>query len=254
MQFIDLSKPIRYNPGDPFFMKVKIKRKPHKRSKLLVRALGLPFSLFPKQFKGWADDNIRKMGVHSTTHVDAPWHYGPSCMGKKAKTIDEVPLDWCYGKGIKIDMTHKEDFDPISKKNIQQFLVQNQLELAPGNIVLIHTGRDKLMGSKEFFYRGTGMSAEATTWLIQQGIKLMGIDQWGWDLPLPYLIKKAKKTKNPDLFWEAHLVGLHHEYCHMEQLTNLGSLPTSGFEVAAFPLRIEGGSAAPVRVVGIIRD
>ncbi|MEL7533704.1 MAG: cyclase family protein, partial [Bacteroidota bacterium] len=41
---------------------------------------------------------------------------------------------------------------------------------------------------------------------------------------------------------------------HMEQLTNLDALPTTGFEVAAFPLKIKGGSAAPARVVAILKD
>lgn len=96
------------------------------------------------------------------------------------------------------------------------------------------------------------MSKEATLWLIQQGIKVMGIDQWGWDLPLKYLAEEAIRNNNKELFWEGHLVGLDHEYLHMEQLTNLCHLPLSGFKVAAFPLKIKGGSAAPARVVAIL--
>ena len=175
-------------------------------------------------------------------------------MGKRAKTIDEVPLEWCFGEGIVIDMTHKRDFDPITSTDIQVFLEKEKLSLVSDMIVLVKTGRDKLMGTKDFFYQGTGMSAEATKWLIKQGIRVMGIDQWGWDLPLPYLIKKAKEANNTELFWEAHLVGVDYEYCHMEQLTNLDALPTIGFNVAAFPLKIQGGSAAPARVVAILNE
>ena len=98
------------------------------------------------------------------------------------------------------------------------------------------------------------MSAEATRWLIDQGIKVMGIDQWGWDLPLHYLIKQAKKENNRDLFWEAHLVGYEKEYCHIEQLVNLDALPYTGFDIAVFPLKIVGGSAAPARVVALFKD
>ncbi len=254
MRIIDLSKTIQYNPGDPFFMKVKVKHKPHKKAKWLIRYLGLPFKLFPKNFTGWADDSIQKMGVHSTTHLDAPWHYGPLCEGKKAKTIDEVPLEWCYGEGLVLDMRDKPDFEAISVKDIQDFLTKHMLEVKPNMIVLIMTGRDQYMGTEKFFTHGTGMSAEATKWLIDQGVKMMGIDQWGWDLPLPYLVEEAKKQQNPDLFWEAHLVGVDKEYCHMEQLTNLNSLPHSGFNVAAFPLKIKGASAGPTRVVAMMED
>ena len=100
MKVIDLSKPIKFNRNDPFFMQVKVKHKPHRVSKLLVRLLGLPFRLFPKDFVGWADDTITKMGVHSTTHIDAPWHYGPISAGRPAQTIDEIPLERCIGPGV----------------------------------------------------------------------------------------------------------------------------------------------------------
>jgi kynurenine formamidase len=254
MKIIDLSKPIQYNPGDPFFMKVKIKHKPHRKARWLIRVFGLPFRLFPKGFVGWADDSIRQMGVHATTHIDAPWHYAPTCAGQPAKTIDQVPLDWCYGDGIVLDMRHKPDFEAITVADLQGFLDARGLSLRPGMIVLIQTGRDRLMGTKAFYKVGTGMSADATRWLIGQGIKVMGIDQWGWDLPLPYLVQQAKATGNPELFWEAHLVGRDLEYCHMEQLTNLAALPTTGFKVAVFPLKIVGASAAPARVVALLDE
>ncbi|HSZ72101.1 MAG TPA: cyclase family protein [Cytophagaceae bacterium] len=254
MKIIDLSKPIRYNAQDPWFMRVKIKQKIHAKSKWLIRLLGLPFKLFPKNFTGWADDTIVKMGVHSTTHIDAPWHYSPTCNGKPSKTADQIPLEWCIGEGIVIDMTHKVDFDEITVADIELFLQQQQLEIKPRMIVLIRTGRARFNGTKDFHKVGTGMSAAATEWLINKGIKVMGIDSWGWDLPLPYLIQKAKETGDPDLFWQAHLVGQRKEYCHMEQLVNLDQLPYSGFTVSALPLKIVGASAAPARVVAILNE
>ncbi len=252
MQIIDLSKPIKYNKNDPWFMRVKIKHKPHHKAKWLIRLLGLPFKLFPKNFIGWADDTIVNMGVHATTHIDAPWHYAPTCNGKPAKTIDQIPLEWCFNKGIVIDMAHKQDFDEITVNDIKDFLNREKLVLKEGMIVLIKTGRDKFNGTKDFHKKGTGMSAKATEWLINKGIKVMGIDAWGWDLPLLYQIKKAKETKSAEIFWNAHLVGKNKEYCHMEQLVNLDELPYSGFTVAVFPLKIVGGSAAPARVVAIL--
>ncbi len=252
MKIVDLSKPIQYNADDPWFMKVKIKHKPHKKAKWLIRILGLPFKLFPKNFVGWADDTIVKMGVHSTTHIDAPWHYSPTCNGEPAKTIDQVPLDWCYGDGLVIDMKHKPDFEEITVADVESFLKKEKLSVEKDMIVLIKTGRDKFNGTKDFHKIGTGMSAEATEWLIDKGVKVMGIDAWGWDLPLPHLIKKAKETNDPDLFWQAHLVGQRKEYCHMEQLVNLDMLPYSGFKVAVFPLKIVGASAAPARVVAMM--
>jgi kynurenine formamidase len=252
-KIIDLSKTIEYNKNDPWFMRIKIKHKPHSKAYLLIRYfIGLPKNLFPNGFKGWADDSIKQMGVHASTHIDAPWHYGPTVNGKKAKTIDEVPLEWCYGEGVMINMSHKEEHDPITVNDLKKDLEKSGAQIKQGTIVLIRTDRDKFSGTKEFPFKGTGMSKEATEWLIDQGVKVMGIDQWGWDLPLKYMAEKAKKENNPKLFWEGHLVGTEKEYCHMEQLTNLSALPSYGFKVAVFPLKIKGASAAPARVVAIL--
>ena len=90
------------------------------------------------------------MGVHSTTHIDAPWHYAPKTNGERSKTIDEIPLEWCYGDGIVIDMAHKADFDPITVDDLDEFIKANNLMLQPNMIVLIKTGRDKFNGTKDF--------------------------------------------------------------------------------------------------------
>jgi len=253
MKLIDLSKPIRYDRGDPFFMQVRIRHKRHATARLLVRALGLPFRLFPKDFVGWADDTITKMGVHSTTHIDAPWHYGPTSGGAPAKTIDEFPLERGIGPGVVLDMMHKADNDPVTAADMEVALAKTGAHLTADTIVLIRTGRDKLLGTKAYWKSGTGMSAAATHWLLDRGVTVMGIDQWGWDLPFHAQIAKSRATNDNTLFWEAHRVGQCRPFWHIEQLTNLGALPPHGFEVAVFPLRIVGASAAPARVVAMLR-
>lgn len=253
MKVIDLSKPIQFNSRDPFFMRVKVKHKRHAAARLLVRLLGLPFRLFPKDFVGWADDTITRMGVHSTTHIDAPWHYGPTSGGAPAKTIDEMPLELCIGPGVVLDMTHKADNEPITIADMEAALGRTGAALTERTIVLIRTGRDKHIGTKHYWKTGTGMTAASTEWLLDRGVTVMGIDQWGWDLPFHAQIAKSKATGDDTLFWEAHRVGQRRPYWHMEQLVNLGALPASGFEIAVFPLRIVGASAAPARVVAIMR-
>jgi kynurenine formamidase len=252
MKVIDLSKPVRFNRDDPFFMRVKVKHKPHWMAKALVRILGLPFRLFPRDFVGWADDTV-SMGVHATTHIDAPWHYGPMSGGARAQTIDEIPLERCIGPGVVLDLTHKADDDPITVADMEAALAKTGATLTPETIVLIRTGRDRLTGTKDFWKTGTGMSAAATEWLLDRGVTVMGIDQWGWDLPFRAQIAKSRATGDATLFWEAHRVGQRRPYWHMEQLANLEALPPTGFEVAVFPLKIVGASAAPARVVAILR-
>ena len=253
-RMIDLSKPIQFYPEEPFVMKVKIQHKSHKAGKFLLPLLGLPFRLLPKGFIGWADDTIKKMGVHSVTHVDAPWHYGPVVGGKKAATIDELPLEWFYGDGVVIDMTHKKDMELITKADLTQFVETSGIMIQPGTIVLIRTDGDRLMGKKGYMTHGTGVSGEATEWLIDQGVKVMGIDQWGWDRPLAKTAKLVRGGADRDTFWEGHRVGLRKEYCHIEQIVGLHQLPKDGFKVMALPLPLVGCSASPIRLVAIIED
>ena len=249
---VDLSKPIRYNRRDPFFMRVKIRHKPHWHGRWMVRFLGLPWRLMPRDFLGWADDTITRMGVHATTHIDAPWHYGPESGGQRAATIDEIPLDKCIGPGVVIDMTLKADGEIINVADLEGALALSGASLAPGTIVLIRTGRDRYMGTREFWKRGTGMGAAATEWLIDQGVSVMGIDQWGWDAPFQHQIAQSKREGRRDIFWEGHRVGQRKPYWHMEQLTNLDALPVHGFKVCVFPLKLVGASAAPARVVALL--
>ncbi|MEM6746130.1 MAG: cyclase family protein [Pseudomonadota bacterium] len=258
MKVVDLSKPIQYNRDDPRFMRVRIKHKPHWIARWLVRALGLPFKLMPKDFVGWADDTITHMGVHSTTHIDAPWHYGPKSgepgQETDALTVEHVPLDKCIGPGVMIDMTSKEEGDVITAQDLQTELARTGATITDGTIVLIRTGRDQFMGTKEYWKRGTGMGADATSWLIDQGSIVMGIDQWGWDVPFHHQIDQSKKGQRDDLFWEGHRLGQRKPYWQMEQLVNLGALPSHGFQVCVFPLKLVGASAAPARVVALFDE
>jgi kynurenine formamidase len=206
----------------------------------------------PEDFEGWADDTITKMGVHATTHVDVPWHYGATCGGQPAATIDEIPLDRCLGPGVVFDMHHKRDFEPITVAVLEASLAASGAVLTERTIALIRTGRDRYIEQADYWKRGTGMSAAATEWLIDRGIVLMGIDQWGWDVPLLEQVRRAKADNDREVFWEAHRVGLRRPFSHMEQLVNSGSLPLHGFTVAVFPLKLVGASAAPARVVAFV--
>lgn len=98
------------------------------------------------------------------------------------------------------------------------------------------------------------MSSAATEWLIDRGIKVMGIDQWGWDLPFHVQIKQSRASDDRTLFWAGHLVGRRKPYWHMEQIRGLDQLPAHGFDVAVFPLRLKDASAAPARVVAFLYE
>jgi kynurenine formamidase len=203
---------------------------------------------------GWAVDQV-KMNTHSGPHVDAPWHYFPTSEGAKARTIDEMPLDWFYGNSVVLDFRYKPAGSQVSADEVKQALEKIKYKLKPRDIVLIQTGADKTWGTDEYVRAGCGMGREATLWLIEQGVKVMGIDAWGWDRPFWAIKEEFKRTGNRNMLWEGHRAGIEKEYCHIEKLANLDKLPRPfGFEVACFPIKVTGGSAGWCRPVAIFRD
>jgi kynurenine formamidase len=254
MRIVDLSVTLENDAHwAPWYARNSVKNQSHAFGAWVIWWL---FGIGKKHLRtglGWANDTI-KLSTHGTTHVDAPWHYAPTSEGKPAKTIDEVPLEWCYGPGVVLDVRHKPLDQPVTSGDCEAALAKANHTLRPGDIVLIQTGADRLLGSREYFARGPGVSAEATRWFCERGVKLMGIDAWGWDAPLGGQAKRALATGRNDLFWEAHFVGVDKEYCQIERLTQLDRLPATGFTVCAFPLKVRRGSAGPARVVALVPD
>lgn len=203
---------------------------------------------------GWAYEGVM-LGTHTGTHMDAPWHYHPTMSGgQRAITIDEVPLEWCYGRGVKLDFSDKGDGYLVTARDVEEKLAENGLSLKEGDIVLVQSGADPYCGSEEYMVRGCGMGREATNYITSFGVKVMGTDAWSWDRPLPLVAEEFARTHDRSIIWEGHFAGIDRGYCHIEKLTNLGKLPPAGFKVVCFPIKIEGGSAGWVRPVAILEE
>ena len=251
-RIIDLSTDLDNNKSwAPWWARTKVKHQGHVLGKWIIRFLFGVKSSFLKTGLGWAHDEI-SLSTHGTTHLDAPWHYAPYSEGEVARTIDQIPLHWCYANAVKLDMRHKQDQDPVSIRDLQEELQRIDYTIQPCDIVLICTGDDRMLGSRDYFHKGMGVSAEATKWILDHGVKITGIDSWGWDQGLQTMAERAKQSRRGDLFWEAHFVGVEKEYCHLERLTNLDKLPAKNFRVCCFPLKVKNASAGPARVVAIL--
>lgn len=200
---------------------------------------------------GWAFEGVM-LGSHTGTHLDAPWHYHPTMSGgQRAITIDEVPLEWCYGDGVKLDFSDKGDGYLITAADVEAKLKEIDHELKAGDIVLIQSGADPYCDSEEYLVRGCGMGRESTNYLTERGVTIVGTDAWSWDRPLPLVAKEFVENHDKSVIWEGHFAGIDRGYCHIEKLTNLDKLPATGYKVACFPIKIEGGSAGWVRPVAI---
>jgi len=143
----------------------------------------------------------------------------------------------------------------IITEDVKAALAKINYTLKARDIVLIQTDTDKMWGKAEYFNSGAGVSGPATRWLIDQGIKVMGIDTWGWDQPFWAQKERFKATGDKSVIWEAHRVGKDKEYCQIEKLANLDLLPRPfGFKISCFPVKVKGGSAGWTRVVAMFED
>jgi kynurenine formamidase len=253
MWIIDLSAPITPTPPDAApFERVEIKSTSHAEGAAQAQAmLAVPASLL-RNGEGWAVEEFTRLGTHSVTHIDAPWHYNSTIRGEPAATIDRLPLEWFFADGVVLDMTSKADGEKIHVLDVEAALAAVNYKLRPLDIVLLRTGRDAYYGRPDYVLRGPAVSPEATHWLYERGVRVMGIDARGWDGPLDRQAAEALARREPGVFWAAHHCDL--AYSQIERLVNLASLPPTGFKVSCFPMKIHRGSAGPARVVAILLD
>jgi kynurenine formamidase len=251
MRIVDLSAPIVAGPESaPEPLRTDIDFVDHAGGAAQIAAMfGVGRELL-REGEGWAVETFTRFGTHNSTHVDAPYHYNSTIAGRPAETIDQLPLDWFFRPGVVLDFHDRADGHTIEVAELETALERAGHELAERDIVLVRTGRDAYLGELDYMIRGPGVSATATRWLYDRGVRVMGIDAWGWDRPLHLQAEEALATGRSGVFWAAHQADL--AYSQIERLANLDQLPPSGFTVACFPLRLVGGSGAPARVVAIL--
>jgi kynurenine formamidase len=248
---VDLSVPIESGPADaPDLLRTHIEFADHSAGAEQIEAMfGVGRELL-RDGEGWAVETFTRLGTHNSTHIDAPYHYNSRIAGEPAETIDQLPLDWFFRPGVVLDFHTRKDDEVIDVEDLPAALEAAGHELAERDIVLVRTGRDRFYGEPDYMARGPGVSAAATRWLYDHGVRVMGIDAWGWDRPLHLEAEEALASGRRGIFWAAHQADL--PYSQIERLANLDQLPSAGFTVAAFPLSLVGGSAAPARVVAIL--
>ena len=256
-RFVDLSIAIEPGlPSDPPIMIPKVDYVDHSMGAEQMKDFfpGVKKEQLPMGL-GWALEFVT-LTTHSGTHLDAPYHYHPTMdRGKPSLTIDEVPLDWCFSSGVLLDFRHKKDGERITVKDVEKELNRIKYEIKPLDIVLVQTGAEAAWGTPQYLVKGAGMDRESTLFLTEKGVKVVGIDAWSWDRPLPFLAKEFKETQDPRVIWEAHFAGIEIGYCHMEKLANLSAIGRPyGFTVCCFPIKIKRASAGWCRPVAIVEE
>ena len=259
-RIIDLSVPLENNPfADPPGNNPAIEYRTHKdgAGEIVKFFPGLKESDLPDG-EGWAIEWIR-LSTHNTTHLDAPYHFHSTMnrkLGEKERaiTIDEVPLEWCFQPGVKLDFRHFGDGYVVTARDVEDELRRIGHALQPLEIVVVNTRAGSRYGQPDYVSAGCGMGYEATMYLLERGVRLTGTDAWSWDAPFAYTARRIAETGDTSLIWEGHKAGRDIGYCHLEKLHNLESLPGDGFTICCFPHKIRGASAGWTRAVAIFED
>jgi arylformamidase len=170
--------------------------------------------------------SMLNFGAHTGTHVDAPAHFIEG-----AAKVESLPLDALIGEAIVIEVP--QEFLAID----EEFVKKNYVEGAER--VLFKTRNSAFWSEAEpqFHTDFTYLDLAAAKWLVEQGIKLVGID---------YLsIEKYASEKH-----ETHLALLSHGVVILEGL-NLTGISAGKYELICLPLRLRSnkGDGAPARVV-----
>jgi kynurenine formamidase len=255
-RLIDISIALENDvPADPPFQRVSIDYTNHRQSAPQV------VSLFPglkvedlQDGEGWAVEQAN-ISTHNGTHLDAPYHYASTMNhGERAITIDEVPLDWCLQPGVKLDFRHFPDGYVATAADVAAELARIGHTLKPLEIVLVNTSAGAKYGRADYVPSGCGMGRESTLYLLERGVRVTGTDAWSWDAPFVYMARRYAETHDPRPIWQGHRAGREIGYCHLEKLHNLEALPSSGFLVSCFPVKIRAASAGWTRAVAIIEE
>ncbi|RIK40205.1 MAG: cyclase [Chloroflexi bacterium] len=183
------------------------------------------------------------LGDHVGTHIDALKHIVPDAPGPEG-----IPLEYCYGDGVLLDFRHKENGAGIGVADLEEALHKINYTIKPLDIVFIWTGAGSYNHQESYLREHCGMTREATLWLIEQGVKVMGIDAITFDPPVWAMFERQQ-------FWEAHRVMWEREYYHIENLCNLDQIPRPyGFTAVVLPIKWVGTTGAPVRAVAIVEE
>ena len=190
---------------------------------------------------------------HGGTHIDAPIHFA-----KNKQSVEQIPLEKLIGTALKIDVSSKAMENPDYQIGISDFTdwEKNQnMRIPEGSIVLLETGHSRFYPDKEK-YLGTdqrgeaaiallhfpGLSPEAATWLVEnRTVNAVGIDTPSIDY-------------GQSAYFKTHVTLLSVNIPAFENLTNLDKLPAVGFEVIALPMKIKGGSGAPLRIIAVLEE
>jgi kynurenine formamidase len=186
---------------------------------------------------------------HGGTHLDAPIHFYAG-----RRRVDQIPLDNLIGAGVVIDISAQAMADRDYQLGVGDLEAWEAVhgQIAAGSIVLVRTGfarywpdAERYLGTAE---RGPaavpklhfpGIHPEAARVLVQRGVAAVGLDTASVDYG------QSTDFMTHRVLYEANIPGF-------ENVADLAALPATGTFVVALPMKIAGGSGAPLRIAAFV--
>lgn len=174
------------------------------------------------------------MSEHSSTHMDAPYHFDPA-----GPTIDRVPLERLALAGVVLDVRGKRAEEPITAADLDRAHELAGRPVLRDRGLLLWTGWDERWPRPEYNERPY-LHFEAAEWIGRAAPGLLGLDIISIERPA-------------DLDRPSHMTVLRkYGIPIVEALANLGAVAGRDFTFLALPLKIRGGSGSPVRAVALV--
>jgi kynurenine formamidase len=194
--------------------------------------------------------NRFRASEHGGTHLDAPVHFSEG-----GRTVDQIPLDRLVGPAVVVDVSARALADrdyQVSVTDLTDWEITFG-RIPDGAIVLLRTryaafwpDAERYLGTSRRGQEGAaelhfpGLHPNAAQWLVtNRNIAAIGIDT-------------ASIDHGPSTLFESHRILFRNDIPALENVANMELLPPKGSVVFALPMKIKGGSGAPLRVAALV--
>jgi kynurenine formamidase len=174
------------------------------------------------------------LGTHTGTHMDAPLHFI-----RNGAPIDQIPLHLLVGPARLVDFSNAKPKQEIGVDDFKRALGREKPER-----LVMRFDWSRFWGTMEYYAKQPFISEEAGQWLIDRGVRLLGMDTAQADSP--------DNGRNGPKDSPIHKIMLGQGCWFVEYMTNLKELRTTAFELYALPLNILGADGAPARCLGVV--
>jgi len=195
----------------------------------------------------WYASNNLCASEHGGTHIDAPIHFHEG-----GQTTAEILLDRLIGPVRVVDIRAQCDAERnylLTPQDIERH-EQRYGPIEPHTIVLIHTGFGRYYPDASLYLgsatRGVvenlsfpGIGADAARALVARNVDMVGLDT-------------ASLDHGASTHFTAHRVLSAANIPGLENVANLERLPPTGATLIALPMKIDGGTGGPCRIVAML--